>query len=202
MTRQHGPIWVHSKGQTQPRSRFTLNVSARRVGYGPRRQGGMGFVVRIRAAVGIGSGGYRFGRDRLGDQPGYGAVAAPTTGLAAAAADEVSTALATLFGAYGQQFQAISAQVAAFHNEFTQRLAAAANAFVNAEATNTSALVQEATAGLFKPTSPPVLPPMFNQNTAIIMGGTGSPIPTPSYVNAITTLFIDPVVSNRSSKRW
>lgn len=46
------------------------------------------------------------------------AVAAPTTGLAAAAADEVSTALATLFGAYGQQFQAISAQVAAFHNEF------------------------------------------------------------------------------------
>ncbi|WP_023643011.1 PE family protein, partial [Mycobacterium tuberculosis] len=53
------------------------------------------------------------------------AVAAPTTGLAAAAADEVSTALATLFGAYGQQFQAISAQVAAFHNEFTQRLAAA-----------------------------------------------------------------------------
>lgn len=37
---------------------------------------------------------------------------------------------------------------------------------------------------------------MFNQNTAIIMGGTGSPIPTPSYVNAITTLFIDPVVSN------
>lgn len=82
------------------------------------------------------------------------AVAAPTTGLAAAAADEVSTALATLFGAYGQQFQAISAQVAAFHNEFTQRLAAAANAFVNAEATNTSALVQEATAGLFKPTSP------------------------------------------------
>lgn len=35
------------------------------------------------------------------------AVAAPTTGLAAAAADEVSTALATLFGAYGQQFQAI-----------------------------------------------------------------------------------------------
>ncbi|WP_235632593.1 PE family protein, partial [Mycobacterium tuberculosis] len=40
------------------------------------------------------------------------AVAAPTTGLAAAAADEVSTALATLFGAYGQQFQAISAQVA------------------------------------------------------------------------------------------
>ncbi|MFV4197401.1 PE family protein, partial [Mycobacterium tuberculosis] len=30
-----------------------------------------------------------------------------------------STALATLFGAYGQQFQAISAQVAAFHNEFS-----------------------------------------------------------------------------------
>lgn len=130
------------------------------------------------------------------------AVAAPTTGLAAAAADEVSTALATLFGAYGQQFQAISAQVAAFHNEFTQRLAAAANAFVNAEATNTSALVQEATAGLFKPTSPPVLPPMFNQNTAIIMAAPGHRYPrrvmsTPSRPCSST-----PSSRIRSSKRW
>lgn len=34
------------------------------------------------------------------------------------------------------------------------------------------------------------------QPADLVMGGTGSPIPTPSYVNAITTLFIDPVVSN------
>ncbi|WP_119184907.1 PE family protein [Mycobacterium decipiens] len=121
------------------------------------------------------------------------AAAAPTTGLVAAAADEVSTAIANLFGALGQEYQAISAQLAAFHNEFTQRLAAAAYAFVYTEATNTSALVQGATAGLFTPTSPPVLPPMFNQATALVMGGTGQTIPAPSYVNSVNNLFIQPI---------
>lgn len=43
------------------------------------------------------------------------AVAAlPTTGIAAAAADEVSTQLAPMFGAYAQKYQALSAQAAAF----------------------------------------------------------------------------------------
>ena len=34
------------------------------------------------------------------------AAAAPTTGVATAAADEVSVAISRLFGAYGQEFQA------------------------------------------------------------------------------------------------
>ena len=48
------------------------------------------------------------------------AAAAPTTGVLAAGADEVSAAVAALFGAHGQAYQATSAQAAAFHNQFVQ----------------------------------------------------------------------------------
>jgi hypothetical protein len=45
--------------------------------------------------------------------------AGPTTGLLPAAEDEVSAAIAKLFGAYGQEYQALVTQAAAFHNKFT-----------------------------------------------------------------------------------
>jgi PE family len=60
--------------------------------------------------------------------------AAPTTGLLPAAADEVSTEIASLFSAHGQGFQRLSAQVAAFHEQFVQSLSASANAYATAEA--------------------------------------------------------------------
>ena len=41
--------------------------------------------------------------------------AAPTTSIAAAGADEVSVAIAALFGNHGEEFQALTAQAAAFH---------------------------------------------------------------------------------------
>jgi PE family len=37
-----------------------------------------------------------------------------------AGADEVSTAIAALFGAHAQEFQALSAQASAFHSQFTE----------------------------------------------------------------------------------
>jgi hypothetical protein len=43
------------------------------------------------------------------------AAAGPTTSVATAAADEVSAAIAQMFGAYGAEWQAISAQLAAYH---------------------------------------------------------------------------------------
>jgi PE family len=46
------------------------------------------------------------------------AALAPTTGVLAAGADEVSAAIAALFGAHGQAYQALSAQAAAFHQQF------------------------------------------------------------------------------------
>ena len=46
---------------------------------------------------------------------GHAAAAGPTTGVVAAAADEVSAAVAELFGGYGQQYQAVTTKAAAFH---------------------------------------------------------------------------------------
>ena len=51
--------------------------------------------------------------------------AAPTSGLLAAAGDEVSAAIANLFGAYGREYQAVIGQVEQFHAEFHRTLAAA-----------------------------------------------------------------------------
>ncbi len=68
------------------------------------------------------------------------AAAFPTTGLVASGADDVSLAVAELFGAHGQGYQNFSAQIEAFHQEFVQNLAAGANAYNNAEATNASAI--------------------------------------------------------------
>lgn len=46
------------------------------------------------------------------------AAAAQTTGIVAAAHDEVLAAIAALFSAHGQAYQAASAQAAAFHTRF------------------------------------------------------------------------------------
>ncbi|NLP97407.1 PecA family PE domain-processing aspartic protease [Mycobacterium tuberculosis] len=67
------------------------------------------------------------------------AAAAPTTGVLAAAADEVSAAIASLFGAHGQAYQAVSAQMSAFHAQFMQALTGAGGAYAAAEAVNVSA---------------------------------------------------------------
>jgi hypothetical protein len=62
--------------------------------------------------------------------------AAPTTSVMAAAADDVSVALSQLFGTYGQQFQSLSAQASAFHNEFVSLMNGGAAAYLNAEIAN------------------------------------------------------------------
>src|SRR6516164_4792378 len=70
-----------------------------------------------------------------------------TTGILSAAEDEVSAAIAALFSAHGQGFQALSAQAATFHDEFVQALNSAGSAYAAAEVANASplaALVQGA----------------------------------------------------------
>lgn len=120
------------------------------------------------------------------------AAAAPTTGLMTAAADEVSAAIANLFGGYGQEFQLVSAKLGALYEGLVQNLTATVNYYANAEAINTAQLVQSVTAGLYQPTSPPVFPPFTGDTIAIAMGGTGTPIPGPVYLDAVNTLFIQP----------
>ncbi|WP_142282226.1 PE family protein, partial [Mycobacterium sp. IEC1808] len=68
------------------------------------------------------------------------AAAAPTTGVLAAAGDEVSAAIASVFSTHAQEFQALSDQAAAFHNQFVEALAGAGGLYAGAEAANASPL--------------------------------------------------------------
>ncbi|MCV6970531.1 PE family protein [Mycobacterium bohemicum] len=69
------------------------------------------------------------------------AAAAPsTTNVVAAAQDEISTAIATLFGTHAQEFNALTAQAATFHNQFVQTLNAGASSYALTEAANTAPL--------------------------------------------------------------
>jgi hypothetical protein len=96
-------------------------------------------------------------------------VAGRTTGVVAAAVDEVSAATATLFNSHAQEFQAILKQGAAFHDGFAQALAAAGSAYAEAEAANAAAT-----------------------NVTLVTGGSGNPSPPQSYVNAVVTKYVTP----------
>src|SRR5580693_1858646 len=64
------------------------------------------------------------------------AVAAPTTGVVPAAADEVSALTAAQFAAHAQMYQAVSAQAAAIHEMFVNTLGTSAGSYAAAEAAN------------------------------------------------------------------
>ena len=71
----------------------------------------------------------------------HAAAATQTTGVLAAAEDEVSAAIAAVFSAHGQGFQALGAQAAAFHDQFVQALTAGAGSYASAEAANAAAFM-------------------------------------------------------------
>ena len=64
------------------------------------------------------------------------AVAAPTTGLVPAAADEVSALTATQFTIHAQMYQAVSAQAEAIHQLFVSTLGTSATSYAATEAAN------------------------------------------------------------------
>lgn len=152
------------------------------------------------------------------------AAAGPTTGLAAAAADEISAAAAQLFGAFGQEYQQVIGQAALFHEEFNRALAAASLTYAEAEVANAAQVLGGAGAlgaaaspieallapvltplqpllapiqSLFAPlfgapattgggTVIPFVPPSgLTYDEALIMAGSGTPIPPPSYLTDI-----------------
>lgn len=129
--------------------------------------------------------------------------AGQTTGVMAAAEDEVSAAIANLFGAYGREYQAALSQAAAFHNEFTRALAAASSSYAQTEAAN-AALIS----GISNEVSAPIRT-LLGQTpvtggassggssvistvrlaaadplVALIMGGTNNPEPDTLYLNS------------------
>ena len=67
-------------------------------------------------------------------------VAVPTTGLVPAAADEVSAAIAAMFGNFGQEYQLFSARMEAFHAEFVDSLSAGAGAYFSTDIANAESI--------------------------------------------------------------
>ncbi len=61
------------------------------------------------------------------------AAAAPTTGMLAAAEDEVSMAIAALFSEHGRGYQQLSAELAGLHEQLVDNLTASAGVYATAE---------------------------------------------------------------------
>jgi PE-PPE domain/PE family len=132
-----------------------------------------------------------------------------TTGVLAAAGDEVSAAAATLFNAYAQEYQAVMQQVATFHAEFTQALAAAGNAYAETEAavtaplralppslptsstaTSTASGSGVATAIAKAAASPPFTFP--SDYTTVFISGSGIGLPSPAYMTTVFKTYVQP----------
>jgi hypothetical protein len=117
------------------------------------------------------------------------AAAAPTSALAAAAADEVSAAVADLFGAFGTEYQAVVAQFEAFHSQFQQTLASASIAYAETEAAIATTLGLGAPGGLLQ-AMPAATPPFLATDLSFFIGGTGTPIPSQSFVDRANNLYV------------
>ncbi len=111
--------------------------------------------------------------------------------MAAAAADEVSAATATLFSTYARAYQAVTAQAAAFHDAFTQALGAAANTYASAEAAASGALGPLTGSATNVAAVRAALAPV-PVTAALILSESGVPTPSSTYVNAIYTKYIQP----------
>ena len=109
---------------------------------------------------------------------GAATAAAPsTTGIVAAAGDEVSAAIANLFGGYAQEFQTLTARATLFQAQFVRALGAAGAAYAAAEAANVSPLQtleqQAESLGVFSPIERLIGHPLFG-NGAVGAAGTGA----------------------------
>jgi hypothetical protein len=89
-----------------------------------------------------------------------------TTGVLAAAVDEISEAATRLFNGYALQYQTVLKQAAVFHDGFAEALSAASSAYAEAEHANAAA------------------------NVSLVMGGSGNPIPSQTYVDSVVSKYI------------
>jgi len=118
------------------------------------------------------------------------AAAGPTTGLVAAAEDEVSAITAQVFGGYGQEYQALLHQAAAFHDQFVARLAAAGNTYRQTEAEIASTLgmtggaaASPAVAAATQARAPAV-------NAILIMSGSGRSTPDSTFMSNVASRYL------------
>ena len=134
--------------------------------------------------------------------------AGPTTGVVAAAQDEVSAAAAKLFGGYAQGYQALLKQASAFHDQFAATLNSAGCTYAAAEAANASAI----SGAVGRLTSPSgrcwavtlagrdAPDDLHHHEIALIMSGSGTPIPSQSFITGMLN-YIDRRWSYRTVRR-
>lgn len=134
------------------------------------------------------------------------AAAGPTTRVLVAGADEVSAAIATLFGRHAQAFQTVSAQAAAFHAELVRALNASAAAYASTEAANASPLqtIERNVVGAFNPVEqeiqqiPSALANGFTQLYNTVVGSIfGSPADPPFAATVAGTFTGGPSLATR-----
>ncbi|HTY33244.1 PE domain-containing protein [Mycobacterium sp.] len=129
------------------------------------------------------------------------AAAAPsTTGIAAAGADEVSAAVASLFGDFAEEFHTLTAQTTLFHSQFVGTLSAAGATYVAGELTNVSLLVkgveqQFFDVGFFSPFTYLTGQPLFGQGAVgpAVTGTTG-----PGLAGRLITGFLNGTLGSQS----
>src|SRR6516164_1723056 len=102
------------------------------------------------------------------------AALAPTSGVLAAGADEVSAMIAALFSAHAQAYQALSAQAASFHAQFVQLMNGGATEYALAEAANASPLLTVGQEALSAVTT------SVQAMTGLPLAGSGASATTPS----------------------
>jgi PE family len=101
------------------------------------------------------------------------AAVAPTTGILAAAEDEISTQIAALFSAHGLGFHELSAQASAFHEQFVQTLTAGAGSYAATEARGVQTLVNAVKAPAADALGQPLLGSGAAAVSSLSAGGTG-----------------------------
>jgi hypothetical protein len=116
------------------------------------------------------------------------AAAGSTSNLAAAAADEVSEALAKAFGAYGAEYQSLVGELEGWHSQFAQTLTAAATAYTQTETAIASGL--GLSGGTGTALSAASLPPFPANMVTLVLGPTGTPIPSQAYIDQFEKLYI------------
>ncbi|MDP7705030.1 PE-PPE domain-containing protein [Mycobacterium sp. TY815] len=127
----------------------------------------------------------------------------PTAGVAVAAADEVSAAIAEFFSTYASGYRALSQNAAAFHDAFAQALKAASDSYSRAEAAaaaSLAALTQSAETllaplpGNATAATQALLaaPPPVPVDAALILSESGVPTPSAQYIQDVYSKYVAP----------
>lgn len=127
----------------------------------------------------------------------------PAAGVAAAAADEVSAAIAEFFSTYAGGYRALSQQAAAFHDAFAEALKAASDSYAQAEAVASASLAtltepaQILLAGLPGHATAATqallaVPPPVPVDAALILSESGVPTPSAEYIQDVYTKYVVP----------